>query len=197
MTFPNENSFYFLEIIKRRKENPEMTKHASVIRDFYIYSVEELTKLEGKIVELCNQHNARAYFRINVRDARKIALQCLKRLSELVLTEDYKSVSKMYAHVAGEFHHDPNKKWILDLDKPTDDEEGLIDLVSDWAILEHYLTERGSFITSIDTKNGVHLIAKPFRVDEFSKWLETADLKSFKSVKENLHKDNPTILYVP
>src|SRR5688500_11418565 len=117
LKFPNPTSFYFLEIIKRRKENPDMKNHASWVRDFYIYSFEEFDGLEGKIIDLCETNNARAYFRLNVRDSKKIALQFNKRLSELLITEDYTAIPKAYASVTGEFHADPDKTWVIDIDE--------------------------------------------------------------------------------
>lgn len=185
MKFPNENSFYFLEIIKRRKENPEMTRHASIIRDFYIYSFEEFDDLKGKIKDLCNEHNARAYFRLNVRDAKKIALQYNKRLAELLITENYKAIPKSYASVVGEFHSDPDKTWVIDLDGEGED---LSILVTDIVRTIDQLTENpDTVVARIETKNGLHLITRPFRLDKFK--------GEFPNVE--VHKDNPTILYVP
>lgn len=191
LKFPNPTSFYFLEIIKRRKENPEMTKHASIIKDFYIYSLDEFDKLEGKIKELCDRENARAYFRLNLRDSKKIAFLYLKRLSELLLTEDYKNLPKIYASVVGEFHQDSEKKWLLDLDKKGEEEEDELDFITDLGILEASLKHYGVWIDCIKTKNGVHIITKPFRLDTFLNWIELAN------ISVDVHKDNPTILYMP
>ena len=192
LTFPNENSFYFLEIIKRRKENPEMLKHASLVRDFYIHSLKEFDEAKGKIVELCNQHNARAYFRLNLRDAKKIAFLYNKRLAELLITEDYKNIPRAYASVAGEFHSDEDKKWLIDLDGSGEDFQKLSnDIIA--RITEIYVsnqrteTYKNPIIANIPTKNGIHLITRPFRLDVFK--------EEFPNIE--VHKNNPTILYCP
>lgn len=186
--FPNENSFYFLEIIKRRKENPDMLRHAHLVRDFYIYSLKEFDELEGKIKDLCEINNARAYFRLNLRDSKKIAHQFLKRLSELLITEDYKAIPKSYASVVGEFHSDPDKKWLIDLDND-DAPFGIDALVTDVVLTIDKITggNPDTVIARIPTKNGVHLITRPFRLDIFKGELPNIEV----------HKDNPTILYVP
>lgn len=182
--FENQYSFYFLEIIKRRKENPDMLNHAKLIRDYYIYSLEEFDKFEPNIKEHCDLHNARAYFRLNVRNAEKIAFQYNKRLAELLITRDFKNIPKAYAAVAGEFDDDKNKTWIVDLDG---DETLKIGQVMYFIDQLEPKTSGSKHVTTIGTKNGIHLITKPFRLDQFKAMFPTIDV----------HKDNPTILYQP
>lgn len=185
LKFPTEHSFYFLEILKRRKENPEMERHVKLIKDYFIYSLEYFDKIEEEVKELCDTHNARAYFRLNVRDAKKIALQYNKRLAELFITEDYKNIPKSYASVVGEFHSDKDKTWVLDLDGEGDD---LNHLITDVVRFIDQLTEDpDTVVARIPTKNGVHLITRPFRLDLFK--------NEFPAVET--HRDNPTLLYMP
>lgn len=191
LKFPNEHSFYFVEIMRRRKENPEMLKHAEIVKDFYVTSLKGFDSQVLKMKDYCNKFNARAYFRLNVRDARKIALQCNKRLAELMITEDWKALKNMYASVVGEFHSDPDKTWVVDLDKDGDTEEDKLNFLTNFAILEHKFRNEEVFVTSLDTKNGVHLITKPFRLDTFREWAAASE------ISVDVHKDNPTILYQP
>ena len=191
LKFPNENSFYFLEILKRRKENPEMTRHAKLIRDFYIYSFKEFDELMPRIIELCEENNARAYFRLNVRDSEKIALQYNKRLAELLITKDYKAIPKAYPSVVGEYHSDPEKTWVIDLDKEGDTEDDFLNWITNYAILEAKFKNEGVWVAAIDTRNGVHLITRPFRLDTFREWAKAS------MIEVDVHKDNPTLLYIP
>jgi len=189
LSFPEETSFYFLEIIKRRKENPELPKHAKLIRDYYIYSLEEFDKLRLVVEALCEENNARAYFRLNVRDSKKIALQFNKRIAELLITEDYKAIPRCYAAVVGEFHSDVDKKWLIDLDYPEEGRNLKWDATRK-VIIDHINSlqpEGDKIIAEIPTKNGLHLITKPFRMDLFRGVHPDVDV----------HKDNPTILYQP
>lgn len=190
LTFPTENSFYFLEIIKRRKENPDLDRHAKLVRDFYIYSLKEFNDLEGKIVDLCEENNARAYFRLNVRDSKKIAFQYVKRIAELLITEDYKAIPKSYASVVGEFHADKDKKWLIDLDldeNSTPEEFEREKMQIEGMIVALYNGVEHPLVAEIQTRNGVHLIVRPFRLDTFK--------NTFPNIE--VHKDNPTILYIP
>lgn len=146
LKFPDKNSFYFLEVLKRRKENPDLEKHAKLIRDFYIYSLEEFDVVAEKAIALCEENNARAYFRLNLRDAKKIAFLYNKRLAELLITEDYKNIPRSYAAVVGEFHSDPDKKWLVDIDG-LDEATDVMKLINDI-----YIGQHEAIITTIPTK---------------------------------------------
>lgn len=186
LKFPDKNSFYFLEVLKRRKENPDLEKHAKLIRDFYIYSLEEFDVVAEKAIQLCEENNARAYFRLNMRDAKKVAFLYNKRLAELLITEDYKNIPRSYAAVVGEFHSDPDKTWVVDVDDE-DYNEAVIKMhrVADYIKDLQPVGEK--VVATLKTKNGIHLITRPFRLDVFKKDFPDVDV----------HRDNPTILYVP
>lgn len=193
LSFPTSESFYFLEIIKRRKENPEMERHQKLIKDFYIYSFKEFDELEGKVIELCEENNARAYFRLNGREGKQVALQYLKRIAELLLTEDYKAIPRSYASVVGEFCRKEGKTWLIDIDNPESGVYTAGDIAGRVAnrirdIYSEYNKDgEDPIVAEINTKNGIHLITKPFRKDLFTSGYPDIDI----------HNDNPTILYVP
>jgi hypothetical protein len=68
MTFEGDSKFYFLQVIKRRKDNPELTGNNKVISNYQIYSLEDYHKYYLLAVRECQLNNARAYLRLNVRD---------------------------------------------------------------------------------------------------------------------------------
>ena len=65
LTFNNERSFYFIQILKRKKENPEMKSDSIAIDNFYIFSVDQLTKVMPHIITKCEENKARAYIKMN------------------------------------------------------------------------------------------------------------------------------------
>ena len=87
LTFHNLNEFYFLQIIQRKKDGNEglhVWNGYRLIRSYYIYSLEEFDSLEGRIKELCESNNARAYINPNVRNAQEVALECIRKYADLV-----------------------------------------------------------------------------------------------------------------
>jgi hypothetical protein len=190
IVFPDDQSFYFLQILKRRKDNPDLEKDMIHIADFYIYSTEEYDKLKHRIIKICDNENARAYLRLNVRDSKKIAMQTLKRIVDYISSENYKAVKKAYASCTGEFGSSSDKTWIVDIDNVSMDSFGhaekyakIRDFVSDLQ------REAGKepMVGIIPTKSGFHLITRPFNLQKFKS--EYPDI--------DVHKDNPTTLYCP
>ena len=181
--FPTEDTYYFLQIMKRRKDNPEMTTGNKIVKSYYLYSPFDLETLKPKIIEHCTLNRARAYLRLNKRSLKKTALQCLKRTTDLIITEDYKAMKDIYEHISGEFHADTVKKWILDFDP-----ENVKDIpLAVNAYRQRYYEQ---ILLEIPTVNGIHLVSKPFNLQEYK---NDKELMSYGLV--DVHKDNPTILY--
>jgi hypothetical protein len=190
MEFPDKNSFYFLQILKRRKDNPDLGKDVKHIADYYIYGLDYFDELKPRIIAQCESENARAYFRINRRDAKKVAMQVLKRTVDYIMSEDYRAIKNTFASCAGEFHSDPDKKWIVDVDwkdipEGMDHDEYLNDLILK---VQELVAETGrdDTIWTIPTKNGIHVICRPFNLQRFRDFYQV-----------DVHKDNLVILYCP
>lgn len=200
--FPDKDTFYFLQIMKRRKDNPEMVRGNKIIKTYYLYSPDDLINLKTTIIEQCTLHKARAYLRINKRSLKKVALQSLKRVTELLITEDYKAVKDIYEHVAGEFHSDSVKKWILDFDpenvkdipnavnKYKEFLDSMRDIESKIPKFEEIFDKDSKFILEVPTVNGVHLICKPFNLQVLKKNKELLSLGMV-----DIHKDACEIIY--
>jgi len=190
LSFPDENSFYFLQILKRRKDNPHLGKDMIHVEDYYIYSLEQFDKLIHEVLDRCDAERARAYFRLNRRDAKKVAMQVLKRTVDHIMSENYRAVKNAFASCAGEFHSDPDKTWIVDIDNISIDgfnhspqqievRQLLVDLQKE--------AGKEPLMNFIPTKGGVHVITRPFNLNKFKARFPDIDV----------HKDNPTLLYCP
>ena len=228
MKFEKPGDFYFLQILRRRKDNPGLERDMNVLSDHYFHSFEEFDAAIPAIIKECDENNARAYFRLNIRNKKKVNLQLIKRITDLVIdgnrqglrrliertslkfdsaSEDFdfriieeaieairkndvKAFPNTYASIAGEFHSDPDKKWILDVDWK-DFPEDLIDFyiqkLEALAIELQAQTGREPLLYRIPTKNGIPYIVRPFNLKIFRDHFPQMDV----------HKENPTILYVP
>ena len=109
LKFDSEEEFYFVQILQRTKENPNLGKNNNLIRTYNVYSLEYLDKKNQRYSEITN-----------------ILYNC----------EPINTVK---------------------------------------------------IITKIETKNGFHLISRPFNSQKFGEWLPTIQI----------HKNNPTILFIP
>jgi hypothetical protein len=179
MNFDNEGDFYFIQIIKRRKDagNEDMRKGESTVEYFYIYSFEDFDKMEPKILASTERNNARAYFLINKRNTKRIALETNKLIAEYLVSEQYTAIKSVYTRACGRFNSagKGNRKWLIDADTPTE--------ISDTR--EFLLSINAEILMELPTKNGLHFITKPFNVTLFANRFGNAD---------DIKKDNGTLL---
>jgi hypothetical protein len=189
LDFSNPDTYYFLQLIQRRKDNPDLGKDMHIIDDIFIYNMEQYERMESEIIATCKLHNARAYFRLNKRSLKKSAMQLLKKVTTMIIDENYKSVKNAYSSVSGEFNNDDDKKWIVDIDNVILDGNFGYNHESMLCTLRNLQIETGRepMVNLIPTKNGVHIITRPFNVNKFKVNYPNIDI----------HKDNPTVLYIP
>jgi len=188
------DDFYFVEIIKRRKDNPELDRSEKVIRNFYIESFEQYDKLLPIITKVCDYENARAYFRINRRNYKKLALHINKRIAEYLINGSEKSIRTVFDSVAGEIHSDDDTKWIVDIDNLSFDDKfssvmGLGTRPMYYSYLEKLQIEanRVPLMHVLPTKSGIHIVTRPFNLQKFKEVHPEIDV----------HKDNMVVLYCP
>lgn len=77
LTFDSPDQFYFVSIMKRKKDNPGCTwqRHGNpnygggawYLKQYRIYSVQDLYKYKDEIIDICDKNNARACITINPR----------------------------------------------------------------------------------------------------------------------------------
>jgi len=61
------DTIYFVELIKRKKDNPDMLDSRQFIKQFYFKDENEFNNAEASIKTLCQQLGARAYIYLNAR----------------------------------------------------------------------------------------------------------------------------------
>jgi len=183
LNFKTEDDFYYLQILQRKKENPQLGSNSRVIKNYYIDSIEYLEERYNEIKSLCHQFNARAMLRLNKRSYRKVAFKTMQNIANSMANGNYLSIKKSYDRACGDGHNDKHKKYILDID-------GEFDNMWLCSLIEHInnIEPKGDkIIIQLKTKNGIHLITKPFRVDILNESYFNVDI----------HKDNPINLYIP
>lgn len=184
LRFNKRNDFYFIQVLKRKKDNPGMTGDSQCIKNFYAYSVAELDSMMPEIIELCCLHRARAYIRLNVRNSEHVALCMLKDLADSIASGSTQHLHRAWSSACGKTNSDEKPLWIVDIDNlregDIEEVEAIIDEI--W----RFRNQDGEFVQYIPTRNGLHIIVTPFDRKLFSEKL-----------KHDVHTDNPTLLYIP
>ncbi len=197
MRFEHPGDCYFIQFLKRQKDNPEMTRNMVNVDNLFIYSLKEYWEMEQRIIDISTINNARAYIRVNRRNTEKLALTTLVQISNLMLNKDYKSVKNAYLSAAGKSHSEPLKRWIVDIDRivPPHRWNDYVDSIRSNIESLHMECNENSkqgeykILLEVPTKNGIHLITNPFNLEKFKKCTSSISL--------DIHKDNPSILYIP
>lgn len=185
--FDTPDDFYFLQIIKRRKENPEMSVGTATVKTFYIISKEHLINKYEEVQNLCKFYNARAYIDLNRKSFKKVAFQALKKMADCLIEETYKSATSIYNSACGETSSNTEKFWIVDID--VKDEETINKIISEVNLCNSRFT--GSIETNvidiIPTLNGKHLLTVPFNMKQLEPFICIQPL--------DIHKSANTVLY--
>jgi hypothetical protein len=162
LTFESEDDFYFLQILQRKKENPELGSNSRVIKNYYIKSVDHLLLRYDEIKMLCDMFNARASIRLNKRSFEKAAFKALSNFANTMQNKSYDHIMKSYDKACGETNNEKTRSWIVDVD--SDDNKLLSTIIS---AIDPCMPEGNKIITVLPSKNGFHIITKPFNVVEF------------------------------
>lgn len=185
LDFQTEDDFYFLQIIRRKKENEDLGRNNEVVQSFYIHSIEQLEHLKPHIIHFCEYYNARAYINLNVRSFKKVTCQCVREFAQRVCDDNYNKPQAIFNTVCGQMGATRNKTWVIDIDDNQGYDKSAIKGIIDFINEECEPLDVEKFVAWIPTKNGQHIITAPF------------NLQRFKTLCPNIevHKNNPTVLY--
>nr|DAF16289.1 MAG TPA: hypothetical protein [Crassvirales sp.] len=190
LSFNNPDLFYHVQIIRRGKDHPSLPSANRTIKTYHIDNAEYLHKHIQEIIDLCEYFKARAYINLAPKSYKKCTLQCISDMANRAKDGDFKKMHKCWNSVVG-FIKSSDPHWVIDVDSPTDG------TISEFIEYEceplHYHMEGphkvydSKIYDYIPTKNGYHIITKPFNLNQFKEQYPNIDV----------HKNNPTILYIP
>ena len=181
----DSSEFYMLQIMRRTKDQRGYDgKHKqSIIKTYFISSVEYLDSKRDEIVGLCEMFNARAYINLNKKSYKQVSLKALEILAGKIAHEEY-DIRSLFESACGQTGAcDGQKTWIVDFDSKDLDELGKIKNIID------SIDPKGvsKIVETVPTRHGYHLITRPFNKKAFYEMYNNSI---------DIHDNNPTILYV-
>lgn len=190
------NMFFHAQILRRGKDHPDLPAANKLIQSWLVRSRDQLDKLKEEIIFLCEHYKARAYINVAGKDFDKLNALILKKLAENNYTGNVINPWHIYHSACGELIS-RRKLWVVDVDSkhPDDQFEVLEELDGIWLkthpehkeYLDNCNRRRVYLHAEIPTLNGVHFITEPFNLHKFKEKFPNIDV----------HKNNPTVLYVP
>ena len=184
LNFENKGDFYMLYVFKRKKDQPEGERdnHQSVrtIKTYCIESIDHLERRYDEIIQLCEMFKARAYIHVQKQNHFDVSLSMMTALAQRIQNGNHNQKG-LFDSVVGQIKTQ-EKRWIVDID--TKDGRTIFEIE---AAINRSKPEGNKIITTIPTKNGVHLITERFDSRAFSELYPEIDIQ----------KKNPTLLYLP
>jgi hypothetical protein len=197
LNFQDDKEFYFLQILKRKKENPDMKGDSVPLKTVYIHRPGQLMDIAPDLIEMAEAKNARIYLNPNVKSSKKALLQCIAEMARRAAAEDYFKPHKIYDSVVGQIGACRDNRWIVDIDN--DYVENYLGRSVDMDSMEEFVKKvldmleecepknTDKYAGHVITRNGIHIITRPFNPVAFSKVFPKLDV----------HKNNPTLVYCP
>ena len=195
-----DNMFFHCQIVSRAKDHKGENKKVKegAIKTYFIRSREHLDSLKDEIILLCEHYGARAYINVAGKDFKSLQTLMLLKLANDIHQGVVRNPRKCLNSAAGELKS-RIPKWIVDID-----DISLKDSIKDrlFELYAQAYSSKGTNISvetikavshlnifaEIPTKNGLHLIVRPFNTKTFNEFFPNVDI----------HKNSMgTLLYCP
>ena len=195
-----DNMFFHCQIVSRAKDHKGENKKVKegAIKTYFIRSREHLDSLKDEIILLCEHYGARAYINVAGKDFKSLQTLMLLKLANDIDQGVVRNPRKCLNSAAGELKS-RIPKWIVDID-----DISLKDSIKDrlFELYAQAYSSKGTNISvetikavshlnifaEIPTKNGLHLIVRPFNTKAFNEFFPNVDI----------HKNSMgTLLYCP
>ena len=196
---PND-TIYFVQIIKRDKDNPGQKSRynaAKYLKEYYFEGIDEFLNAEQEIKSLCKKENARAYIYMNARSKAvvdkwtQINLQRMNKHRGMM--DKFGGNAKALA--AGRSFDDPSRPLCF-IDVDSDDQR---DIDMTLQIIKYMGIE--PLYTYRSLNNGIHIIlpnvedAKKLKFDIINGNLRGKSRRVKMNAKVGLEIDKPVLLY--
>ncbi len=105
LKFESNDTYYHLQILKRKKDCEEHEKgknnNARCLKTYYISSIEYLELRFPEIQKLCKNHNARAYINLNAKSFIKTGFQLNLLIADRMKNNQFEYMYRSYESAAG------------------------------------------------------------------------------------------------
>ena len=190
---PKDNPMVFchMQIVCRAKDHKDEKVKEGAIKTYFIRDEEHLRKIMPEVILVCEHYGARAYINVSPKSFGKLQKLMLVKLASLVCEGNIQNPRKTLNSAAGVLTS-KNPTWIIDVDNmPVKD--SILNWLDDYFKLDSTLpfcnTREELYLRGIiPTKQGCHLLVRPFNLKEFSSNFPNVDV----------HKNSMgTLLYYP
>lgn len=188
-----DNTYYFIQVIQRRKENPELERGEINRGNWFIKSEKDLLLHWDRIEKTCVDYNARAYISLTPRSLEKFGALCAQEYLKRVIDHNFSNIERIPQKIA--LNKDTiqsrgiikKQRWVIDVDSNDSNYKKSI---------ENYLLKKKiNILLDIPTVNGNHFIIEAFDITSLGKAGKDSNYKTDDGKEFTLRKECNTILY--
>jgi len=176
-------TFYWVQIIKRKKGNPDYPRSENIIKDYFLSGPTHLGDKKEEITAICDALNARAYIHMTKRIYEKAAFRAMMIIASSLESRQYHSAKDIFIKAISNYAFYGQKWWVVDIDN-NQNSEFILEISN---VIKDITNDNSVVKISVPTKTGYHLITEPFNKQAFKR--EYPDI--------DIHTNNPTLLYMP
>lgn len=184
---PEGDSYFVVELIRRGKDNPDLSAANYHFKNYYIRKPEDLDKYEQEIKSLCEMLHLRAYASVNIKSFKQVSLDTMAELARRIANNDYRKNYVVFESCSGQYCHSGDKQWVVDCDDCVLHDE-YPETVKE--LINSCKPDGNKIVTEFPTKSGIHLITTPFDRQQFIELCEAYDIKNV-----DIKKNHLTLLY--
>jgi hypothetical protein len=181
------DTFIYTEMLDRSKRKGNNS--VRLLKTFYHRSEAEFWEQWPTIKRLCDMGSVRACTRVSPRSYRKVGATFTKMVVEAALTDNFAGMKSLYNRACGTTGAN-RKLWLWDFDEMDDASRTLDRLIG-----EHTVDGCPVVRARVPSRRAFHLITSAFDVRALG-GLEMPR-NGYALANVQLHKDNPTNLYIP
>lgn len=183
------DKFFAIMLLRRGKDHKNLSAANYTFKSYYVDSIEKLNIIKNEIITCCDMFGLRAYVSVNIKSKETFSKMCAAKFAHNILNNEYKKPWAVIDHAFGKCPIANEKTWIIDLDDVNKDSTLIKEVIA--TILRCKSKYPNPIVGMIPTRTGIHILTRPFALDEFNKYWKDEQTIDVPDIK----KDHITLLY--
>lgn len=183
------DKFFTIDLIRRGKDCPDLPAANYTFKIYYIDSLDAYDLAKPEIKVLTSVFPLRAYISVNCKSKMKSQIRVLNKIVQCIGMGETKKPWKQFSSACQEIENKNDKRWIVDVDTQVPEEVDQIECIIKNCSSKYHPDE--VVLCRVQTKNGCHIITRPFNTFEFNNYLVTNHIEDIPEIKKN----HLTLLY--
>jgi len=183
------DKFFTIDLIRRGKDCPDLPAANYTFKIYYIDSLDAYDLAVAEIKVLTSVFPFRAYISVNCKSKMKSQIRVLNKIAQSIGMGETKKPWKQFSSACQEIENKNDKRWIVDVDTQDLKEIEMIESIIKNCSSKYQPDE--VILCKVQTKNGCHIITRPFNTFEFNNYLLTNHIEDIPEIKKN----HLTLLY--